>query len=388
MFKNVCTQNRMDLYSEDNDFNSFDYEIETLPPKFPSYSLDPNELEKIFENINENYIYPITVIPNNNIFNLNNVPKFLKVTFNLIFLNSQLNTSFIQTIERLSKANNKKKLIKKNNYRFYITINIENLCAKKMNNNNQNQTILFFHGNKCDIGSIFNSLIDISIQFKSDVISYDYLGYGQSEGRACKTTLENIEKISQYLEEKTISPKNLVIVGEDIGAVPAIDLITAEDKKFLYIKCLILLNPYFGCTLNEDKLKEIECNTLLIHFKSIKNIPYKELKKKCENIKNLSEWFPNKLKWNENILSSNKREKFINKIKEFYNSSDNSFVKYINSISMSNSAVYNTSNNFYYKLPSEGSTQINSNVLKDKNANLNLTINDNNNIIDDYEDDI
>jgi len=55
---------------------------------------------------------------------------------------------------------------------------------------------------------------------------------------------------------------------------------------------------------------------------------------------------------------------------------------------MSNSAVYNTSNNFYYKLPSEGSTQINSNVLKDKNANLNLTINDNNNIIDDYEDDI
>ena len=380
MFKNVCTQNRMDLYSEDSNFNSFDYEIETLPPKNPSYSLDINELEKILENANENFAYPITVIPNNNIFNLKNVPNFLKTTFNLLFLNTFLNTSFIQSVERTSKANIKKKLPKKSGYKFYITINIENLSVKKENNNNH-QTILFFHGNKCDLGNIFNSLIDMSIQFKSNVISYDYLGYGQSEGRPCISTLENIEKISQYLEEKTISAKNLIIVGEDIGAVPAIDLITAEDKKFLYCKCLILLNPYFGNTLNEDKLKEIECNTFLIHYKSIKNIPYKDLKKKCENIKNLSEWYPNKLKWNESILSSNKREKFINKIKEFYNSSDKSFVKYIQSISMSNSAVYN-------KLPSEGSTQINSNVLKDKNANLNLTINYKNNINDDYDDDI
>ena len=380
MFKNVCTQNRMDLYSEDSNFNSFDYEIETLPPKNPSYSLDINELEKILENANENFAYPITVIPNNNIFNLKNVPNFLKITFNLIFLNTSLNTSFIQSVDRTSKAHIKKKLPKKSGYKFYITINIENLSVKKENNNNH-QTILFFHGNKCDLGNIFNSLIDMSIQFKSNVISYDYLGYGQSEGRPCISTLENIEKISQYLEEKTISAKNLIIVGEDIGAVPAIDLITAEDKKFLYCKCLILLNPYFGNTLNEDKLKEIECNTFLIHYKSIKNIPYKDLKKKCENIKNLSEWYPNKLKWNESILSSNKREKFINKIKEFYNSSDKSFVKYIQSISMSNSAVYN-------KLPSEGSTQINSNVLKDKNANLNLTINYKNNINDDYDDDI
>ena len=380
MFKNVCTQNRMDLYSEDSNFNSFDYEIETLPPKNPSYSLDINELEKILENANENFAYPITVIPNNNIFNLKNVPNFLKITFNLLFLNTFLNTSFIQSVERTSKANIKKKLPKKSGYKFYITINIENLSIKKENNNNS-QTILFFHGNKCDLGNIFNSLIDMSIQFKSNVISYDYLGYGQSEGRPCISTLENIEKISQYLEEKTISAKNLIIVGEDIGAVPAIDLITAEDKKFLYCKCLILLNPYFGNTLNEDKLKEIECNTFLIHYKSIKNIPIKDLKRKCENIKNLSEWYPNKLKWNESILSSNKREKFINKMKEFYNSSDKSFVKYIQSISMSNSAVFN-------KLPSEVSTQVNSNVLKDKNANLNLTINYKNNINDDYDDDI
>jgi hypothetical protein len=370
----------MDLYSEDSTFNSFDYEIETMPPKNPSYSLNVNELEKILENANENFVYPITVIPNNNVFDLKNVPNFLKVTFNLIFLNSHLNTSFLQTVERTSKGHIKKKLPKRSSYKFYITVNIENKSAN-VANCNQHQTILFFHGNKCDIGNIFNTLIDISIQFKSDVISYDYLGYGQSEGRPCISTLENIEKISQYLEEKTISAKNLIIVGDDIGAVPAIDLITAEDKKFLYCKCLILLNPYFGNTLNEDKLKEIECNTFLIHYKSIKNIPYLDLKRKCENIKNLSEWYPNKLKWNESILSSNKREKFINKMKEFYNSSDKSFVKYIQSISMSNSAVFN-------KLPSEVSTQVNSNVLKDKNANLNLTINYKNNINDDYDDDI
>ena len=110
MFKNVCTINRMDLYSEDSTFNSFDYEIETMPPKNPSYSLNVNELEKILENANENFVYPITVIPNNNVFDLKNVPNFLKVTFNLIFLNSHLNTSFLQTVERTSKGNIKKKL--------------------------------------------------------------------------------------------------------------------------------------------------------------------------------------------------------------------------------------------------------------------------------------
>ena len=56
MFKNVCTINRMDLYSEDSTFNSFDYEIETMPPKNPSYSLNINELEKILENANENFV--------------------------------------------------------------------------------------------------------------------------------------------------------------------------------------------------------------------------------------------------------------------------------------------------------------------------------------------
>ena len=382
MFKNICSQKGFDLYSENIQFNSFDYEVSILPQKIPSYSLDQNELEKIFESINKNFVYPITVIPNDNVFNLKTIPKFLKVNFDLFFLDDDLNTSFLNlSLSNISINTNTNNIKKKlsSNTKYYILIHIENKSA--ISNNNHHQTIFYFHGNQCDLGSIFNTLIDISIQFKSDVISYDYSGFGQSAGKSCLSSLIKIEKISQYLEEKTISAKNLIIVGEDIGAVPAIDLITAEDKKFLYCKCLILLNPYFGNTLNEDRLKEIECNTFLIHYKSIKNIPIKDLKRKCENIKNLSEWYPNKLKWNESILSSNKREKFINKIKEFYNSSDKSFVKYIQSISMSNSAVFN-------KLPSEVSTQVNSNVLKDKNANLNLTINYKNNINDDYDDDI
>ena len=191
----------------------------------------------------------------------------------------ELNTSFLNiSLSKISHNNNKKKS-SSSNIRYYIIIHIENLSIKNSNTQNQNQTIFYFHGNQCDLGSIFNTLIDISIQFKSNVISYDYLGFGQSSGKSNFHTLIKIEKISQYLEEKTISAKNLIIVGEDVGAIPAIYLITSEDRKFLFSKCLILLNPYFGNSIEEEKLKEIECNTFVIHYKSIKNIPYEKLKK-------------------------------------------------------------------------------------------------------------
>jgi hypothetical protein len=388
MFKNICSQKGFDLYSENIQFNSFDYEVSILPQKIPSYSLDQNELEKIFESINKNFVYPITVIPNDNVFNLKTIPKFLKVNFDLFFLDDDLNTSFLNlSLSNISINTNTNNIKKKlsSNTKYYILIHIENKSA--ISNNNHHQTIFYFHGNQCDLGSIFNTLIDISIQFKSDVISYDYSGFGQSAGKSCLSSLIKIEKISQYLEEKTISAKNLIIFGEDVGAIPAIYLITAEDKKYLFSKSLILLNPYFGNSIEEEKLKEIECNTFVIHYKNIKNIPYEIVKKICsDNIKNLQEWYPKNLKQNEYILASNKREKFIQKIKMFCGENDKSFIKYLQNFS-NNTVNLGSSSKIFYKL-SEGSTQNNSNILKDNKNKINTTFNYYNNIVEDYQDDI
>ena len=106
-----------------------------------------------------------------------------------------------------------------------------------------------------------------------------------------------------------------------------------------------------------------------------------------DNIKNLKEWYPKKLKANEYILASNKREKFITKIKFFFGENDKSFIKYLQNFTNKNNTVnLGSTSTIFYKLR-EGSTQINSNILKDTNK-INTTFNYNNNIVEDYNDDI
>ena len=49
--------------------------------------------------------------------------------------------------------------------------------------------ILFSHGNSTDIGFMLDSYLDIAYNCKINVFSYDYAGYGLSEG---KTTDDNM----------------------------------------------------------------------------------------------------------------------------------------------------------------------------------------------------
>ena len=43
-------------------------------------------------------------------------------------------------------------------------------------------TILYSHGNSSSLGTIYPFLYDIATQFKCNIVSYDYSGYGQSRG--------------------------------------------------------------------------------------------------------------------------------------------------------------------------------------------------------------
>lgn len=65
--------------------------------------------------------------------------------------------------------------------------------------NKNKPTIIFSHGNSCDIGVIYPFLIDMSIQLKTDVISYDYSGYGCSEGTPSeKEIYSDIEQVMDF----------------------------------------------------------------------------------------------------------------------------------------------------------------------------------------------
>jgi pimeloyl-ACP methyl ester carboxylesterase len=90
-----------------------------------------------------------------------------------------------------------------------IMIYLENIWNKDINKN----VIVFSHGNACDLSSIYPLLIDMCTQLKADVISYDYSGYGRSEGSPCEqhlfTDIENI--IDFTIEQFNISEENIIL---------------------------------------------------------------------------------------------------------------------------------------------------------------------------------
>jgi hypothetical protein len=85
----------------------------------------------------------------------------------------------------LQKCSNKKKI---------VLIHIKNTSQENK------LTIIFSHGNSCDIGVIYPFLVDLSTQLKADVISYDYSGYGLSEGTPSEKELyKDIEQVMDFV---------------------------------------------------------------------------------------------------------------------------------------------------------------------------------------------
>jgi hypothetical protein len=77
-----------------------------------------------------------------------------------------------------------------------IVMHIKNTSVPKENKFN----IIFSHGNACDLGVIYPFLVDLSTQLKADIISYDYSGYGRSEGSPSERDLyTDIEQVMDFV---------------------------------------------------------------------------------------------------------------------------------------------------------------------------------------------
>jgi hypothetical protein len=61
-------------------------------------------------------------------------------------------------------------------------------------------TFIFSHGNSCDLSTIYPLLMDLCTALKADVISYDYSGYGRSEGSPSEAELyTDIEQVMDFV---------------------------------------------------------------------------------------------------------------------------------------------------------------------------------------------
>ena len=208
-----------------------------------------------------------------------------------------------------------------------IFMHIENNYIEKML---PKKVIIYSHENDTDIIRLLPFLIDLSVQNKCDIISYDYRGYGCSSSKSNDNNfLQSYEHTMDYaLNYLNYKIDNILLIGREIGAIHSI--IIASRHKYNMCKGLILISPFCNeKIINLNNMKNIICPTLLIKERNENNENNKEDKPISfyRTINNEKEWLiKNKKKTenntninisnNEDILLSHRR-KFINYIREY-----------------------------------------------------------------------
>ena len=204
-----------------------------------------------------------------------------------------------------------------------------------LNNYNQkylppNKVILYSHENNTDLIRLLPFLIDLSIQNKCNIISYDYRGFGCSSSKSNEKNFTNsyeyaINFALNYLNYKI---ENILLMGRDIGAIHSI--IIASRHKYNMCKGLILISPIINEKIIDiNIMKSIICPTLLIKEKNNdENSKEDEVISFYRQINNEKEWFPknknvceNNLFYDKDILL-NHRMKLINYIREYMKSNN------------------------------------------------------------------
>ena len=119
------------------------------------------------------------------------------------------------------------RLIQKQRARFIKTSLNNNIAVLYINCNQEKKyTILYSHGNDVDLGKIHKVCAEISVVCKCDVVSYDYCGYGQSEGKPTEANLyADIKAAWDYtLAFHEPSANKIILYGQSLGTAAVIDL--------------------------------------------------------------------------------------------------------------------------------------------------------------------
>ena len=87
-------------------------------------------------------------------------------------------------------------------------------------------TILHSHGNAVDLGQMSSFYLGLGTRINCNIFSYDYSGYGVSEGKPSEKNLySDIEAAWHAMRTRLgISPENIILYGQSIGTVPTVDL--------------------------------------------------------------------------------------------------------------------------------------------------------------------
>lgn len=145
-------------------------------------------------------------------------------------------------------------------------------------------TILYSHGNAEDLGDIQFVLEELrNLGFA--VFSYDYRGYGTSQGKPTETTTyKDIDAAYNYLTQQLgINPKKIILYGRSVGGGPSVDLASRKPVGGLILEntfvstfrvaTQITIVP-FDKFNNIAKIKKVRSPILIMYGKADRVIPF------------------------------------------------------------------------------------------------------------------
>jgi abhydrolase domain-containing protein 17 len=156
------------------------------------------------------------------------------------------------------------------------------ISAIHLVNEKAKYTILYSHGNAEDIGDT-RPVLDGLKNLGFSVFTYDYQGYGTSQGRPSESNAYmDVEAAYEYLTAQLGIPgETIILYGHSLGGALAVDLASRKPVAGVIIESafttafrVITRIPIlpFDKFRNIDKLQHLTCPVLIIHGRQDKVI--------------------------------------------------------------------------------------------------------------------
>lgn len=189
-------------------------------------------------------------------------------------------------------------------------------------------TIIFSHSSTVTVGKDLPFIIDLSYSLKCDVISYDYSGYGYSQGdpneKEIYSDIGEVFYFTTFILEIPIH--NIIVMGQALGTVPTVHI--ASQKASFDICGMILLSPIAlaysidkktkqakEIFCNKKKIGKVTCPVFIIHGCKDTSIPIAHSYELAKHASISCLWYPKYGKHN-NIVTK-KKYKFYQKLLNF-----------------------------------------------------------------------
>ncbi|XP_035216902.1 alpha/beta hydrolase domain-containing protein 17B-like [Stegodyphus dumicola] len=137
-------------------------------------------------------------------------------------------------------------------------------------------TLIYSHGRSTDIGQMHSFCAFLSFVTGCDIVTYDYSGYGHSEGKPSEENLyEDIRAAWNYALTRP-NPENIILYGQDIGATATLDLASKVSCAGVILHAPIASTVLVVCygkprsdcisSFNSaEKARKVTCPVLVIH---------------------------------------------------------------------------------------------------------------------------